>query len=342
MSKAVLDLCVDRRALARRAVDLAVVQEIAVARGEQGPADAAAPAPTVASPNSPQIRPARSRLRLLSSVSACRKVSRVEAVELASARQGEGCCAESNGRSSRPGSADAAGQVAIAVLVAVVRRTRRCPSARCQPSPPARLPLSLASDPDAEARRKPNEPASLPSAKRHRSASTPSTAMTPPTASEPQSADCGPRTTSIRDVTSAFRSFEPRLVAGCRIVGADAVDEQQGVVVLRAADADFGQRSGRPGRGDRRPTASAAAGQGPAARPAVRCCWPSMTVTLAGVSPASSGARSAVMTISVVGTASINSSSSMTNMSSRRMPSEHPRSTAGPGRRNGRRTKASV
>ncbi len=38
------------------------------------------------------------------------------------------------------------------------------PVARCQPIPTARLALSSDSDPDADARRKPKEPASLPTA----------------------------------------------------------------------------------------------------------------------------------------------------------------------------------
>ena len=52
-------------------------------------------------------------------------------------------------------------------------------------------------------------------------------AITPPIASDPHSADCGPRTTSIREARSALSSSKRGEVAGGGVVGADAVDEQQ-------------------------------------------------------------------------------------------------------------------
>ena len=72
----------------------------------------------------------------------------------------------------------------------------------------------------------------------------------------------------------------------------------------------------------------------------------SIMVTLAGVSSACSGARSAVTVISVAGSASIISSplkrQTVVTEDARPLARSDPRPTAGPGRRNGRRTEASV
>ena len=78
-----------------------------------------------------------------------------------------------------------------------------------------------------------------------------STATTPPSASEPQSADCGPRTTSIRDSRSLVSSSNRASLPAAGIVEADAVDEQQGVIGLGAADAELGLGAARAGGGDR-------------------------------------------------------------------------------------------
>ena len=42
--------------------------------------------------------------------------------------------------------------------------------------------------------------------------------------------------------------FEPWRVAGGRVVDSNAVDEEQGMIGLGTADADLGQRTGRPAR----------------------------------------------------------------------------------------------
>ena len=55
----------------------------------------------------------------------------------------------------------------------------------------------------------------------------PLTAMTPPIASEPHSADCGPRTTSIREARSAFNISKRGVSPDAGIVDLDSVDEEQ-------------------------------------------------------------------------------------------------------------------
>ena len=113
----------------------------------------------------------------------------------------------------------------------------------------------------------------------------PLTATTPPIASEPHSADCGPRTTSIRAGEIGVEQFEARLIARRGIVGADALDEQQGVIGLGAADADLGQRSGGTAGGNRHGWDQPQQSARPAASRAARSALASMSVTLAGVSP---------------------------------------------------------
>jgi len=78
------------------------------------------------------------------------------------------------------------------------------PVARWKPMAPAIPAGPEFRAPDALVRSSPNAPASALARQPGRS-SMPLTAITPPIASEPHSADCGPRTTSTREARSALR-----------------------------------------------------------------------------------------------------------------------------------------
>jgi hypothetical protein len=80
------------------------------------------------------------------------------------------------------------------------------PLARCHPTAAASFAARGLADAEAVARRNPNDPASVAAENDVASPGSPSMAITPPIASDPHSADCGPRTTSIRETRSALSS----------------------------------------------------------------------------------------------------------------------------------------
>ena len=93
------------------------------------------------------------------------------------------------------------------------------------------------------------------------------------------------------------QQLEPRLVARGRIVEADAVEEDEAVVGLGAANPDLGLGPARPGRRDRDAGGEPQQVRAPPAAPDRPSISSSNEVTEAAASSAATGWREAVTTI---------------------------------------------
>ena len=248
-----------------------VGEEIAVRRAEQRAADPSAPGGFVApelGPDPPGREPVAAAVERVGMLEG----DRIVAVELGCGRSARTPTAPSSHVGERAPASRAPGPTGCDSRPCRrrARRSCRCRSrAASRPRRPGwhwrRRPL-----PDALARRK-AERAGFGAARHSRAHHrVPLTAITPPIASDPHKRRLRPAHDFDARGEIGVEQLEARRVAGGRVVDLDPVDEQQGVVGLGAADADFGQRAGRAPMSRPRPTASGEAGRGPAARRAVR------------------------------------------------------------------------
>jgi hypothetical protein len=77
--------------------------------------------------------------------------------------------------------------------------------------------------------------------------------MTPPSASDPHRADCGPRTTSMRDRRSVVRSSKRASLPAAGSLKRNPVNEQQCMICLCAPDPNLRLRAARAGGGNGQP-----------------------------------------------------------------------------------------
>ena len=240
--QAMFELGIDGPARPTCAVERVVVEKIAVGRAQRGGADTALPAGFLIAQRQPKP-PCRQPVAAVVERVGALEAFGIVAVELTATGEGEGGCAEREPRARLIRAVNSSRQVAVAVPIST-GRAEAVDSIRP-------LPTDTASDArlarDDGARR--TGPAETERAALGRCRKARFVAGT--TDRDDAANRIGPPQRRLRAAHDldprgkiGIEQFEPREVAGGGVVGADAVDEQQGVVVLGAANADFGEQSG--------------------------------------------------------------------------------------------------
>ncbi len=240
-------LAVDGAPSTASAVQRVAGEEVAVGRAEQARADLARPAAARLhfEPGASREQPVAARILGVGAVEG----EGVVAVELGAAGERDPGKAELEQVADRQGAAQAAGKVAIAIAVATTAET--VDSASTLEADRSGEASAVRAQTERSARPDKPERACL---ERRRMAGRvietvdgdhPADRLAAPQRGLRPAHDLDPR----RDI--GVEQLEPREVPCRRIVGADAVDEQQGVGVLGASDPDLGQQARRALRGDR-------------------------------------------------------------------------------------------